>query len=128
MDENNNNNNTFKSIDSTNFNSSYREFKNSEKKFNFGFTRNVLAPFLFGVIGSITVLAVSLNVPSIKENLVKKLVTIETPNAYGESINNEKNAIDSDDAQTNVTNGVKKEVSTAQEQRQSYLDALAGNN
>ena len=89
MDENNNNNNTFKSIDSTNFNSSYREFKNSEKKFNFGFTRNVLAPFLFGVIGSITVLAVSLNVPSIKENLVKKLVTIETPNAYGESINNE---------------------------------------
>lgn len=30
MDENNNNN-TFKSIDSTNFNSSYREFKNSEK-------------------------------------------------------------------------------------------------
>ena len=88
MDENNNNN-TFKSIDSTNFTSSYREFKNSEKKFNFGFTRNVLAPFLFGVIGSITVLAVSLNVPSIKENLVKKLVTIETPNAYGESINNE---------------------------------------
>ena len=89
MDENNNNNNTFKSIDSTNFNSSYREFKNSEKNFNFGFTRNVLAPFLFGVIGSITVLAVSLNVPSIKENLVKKLVTIETTNAYGESINNE---------------------------------------
>lgn len=89
MDENNNNNNTFKSIDSTNFNSSYREFKNSEKNFNFGFTRNVLAPFLFGVIGSITVLAVSLNVPSIKENLVKKLVTIETPNAYGESISNE---------------------------------------
>ena len=44
------------------------------------------------------------------------------------NINNEKNAIDSDDAQTNVTNGVKKEVSTAQEQRQSYLDALAGNN
>ena len=44
------------------------------------------------------------------------------------NINNENNAIDSDDAQTNVTNGVKKEVSTAQEQRQSYLDALAGNN
>lgn len=44
------------------------------------------------------------------------------------NINNAKNAIDSDDAQTNVTNGVKKEVSTAQEQRQSYLDALAGNN
>lgn len=32
MDENNNNNNTFKSIDSTNFNSSYREFKNKRKK------------------------------------------------------------------------------------------------
>ena len=31
MDENNSNN-SFKSVDSTNFNSSYKEFKNSEKK------------------------------------------------------------------------------------------------
>ena len=86
MDENNRNN-SFKSVDSTNFNSSYKEFKNSEKKFNFGFAKNVLAPFLFGVIGSVTVIAVSLNVPTIKENIVKKLVSVESPNSYGDNTN-----------------------------------------
>ena len=86
MDENNSNN-SFKSVDSTNLNSSYKEFKNSEKKFNFGFAKNVLAPFLFGVIGSVTVIAVSLNVPTIKENIVKKLVSVESPNSYGDNTN-----------------------------------------
>lgn len=86
MDENNSNN-SFKSVDSTNFNSSYKEFKNSEKKFNFWFAKNVLAPFLFGVIGSVTVIAVSLNVPTIKENIVKKLVSVESPNSYGDNTN-----------------------------------------
>lgn len=86
MDENNSNN-SFKSVDSTNFNSSYKEFKNSEKKFNFGFAKNVLAPFLFGVIGSVTVITVSLNVPTIKENIVKKLVSVESPNSYGDNTN-----------------------------------------
>ena len=86
MDENNSYN-SFKSVDSTNFNSSYKEFKNSEKKFNFGFAKNVLAPFLFGVIGSVTVIAVSLNVPTIKENIVKKLVSVESPNSYGDNTN-----------------------------------------
>ena len=86
MDENNSNY-SFKSVDSTNFNSSYKEFKNSEKKFNFGFAKNVLAPFLFGVIGSVTVIAVSLNVPTIKENIVKKLVSVESPNSYGDNTN-----------------------------------------
>ena len=86
MDENNSNN-SFKCVDSTNFNSSYKEFKNSEKKFNFGFAKNVLALFLFGVIGSVTVIAVSLNVPTIKENIVKKLVSVESPNSYGDNTN-----------------------------------------
>lgn len=86
MDENNSNN-SFKSVDSTNFNSSYKEFKNSEKKINFGFAKNILAPFLFGVIGSVTVIAVSLNVPTIKENIVKKLVSVESPNSYGDNTN-----------------------------------------
>lgn len=43
------------------------------------------------------------------------------------NINDAKNAVEYDDAQSNITTGVQKEVSTAQEQRQSYLDALAGN-
>ena len=87
MDENNSNN-SFKSVDSTNFNSSYKEFKNSEKKnLILGLPKNVLAPFLFGVIGSVTVIAVSLNVPTIKENIVKKLVSVESPNSYGDNTN-----------------------------------------
>ena len=46
-----------------------------------------MAPFLFGVIGSVTVIAVSLNVPTIKENIVKKLVSVESPNSYGDNTN-----------------------------------------
>lgn len=48
MDENNSNN-SFKSVDSTNFNSSYKEFKNSEKKFNFGFAKKCIGSvFVWG--------------------------------------------------------------------------------
>lgn len=43
------------------------------------------------------------------------------------NINSAKNSVDSDDAQSNVNTGVRQEVSTAQEQRQSYLDELSGN-
>ena len=42
-------------------------------------------------------------------------------------INNAKGAVDPDDAQSNISAGVKQDVSTAQDERQSYLDALAGN-
>lgn len=42
---------------------------------------------MFGVIGSVTVIAVSLNVPTIKENIVKKLVSVESPNSYGDNTN-----------------------------------------
>ena len=48
MDENNSNN-SFKSVDSTNFNSSYKEFKNSEKKFNFGFAKMYWLRFCLGL-------------------------------------------------------------------------------
>ncbi len=43
-------------------------------------------------------------------------------------INNAKSSVDPDDATSNISSGVKQEVSTAQEQRQDYLDALSGNN
>ena len=43
------------------------------------------------------------------------------------NINSSKNSIDVDDATSNISSGVKQEVSTAQEQRQDYLDALSGN-
>lgn len=48
-------------------------------------------------------------------------------NTVRDNINNVRNSVDSDDAQSSISSGVKKEVTTAQEQRQSYLDALAGN-
>ena len=44
-----------------------------------------------------------------------------------ESINNEKNQVDFDEAKQKVTSGVKKEIEKAKAQRQAYLDALAGN-
>lgn len=64
-------------------------------------------------------------VETAKNELLKRYVD---NNAARDSVNNVKNAIDQDDAQTSISNGVKKEVTTAQEQRQSYLDALAGTN
>ena len=44
-----------------------------------------------------------------------------------ESINNEKNQVDFDEAKQKVTSGVKKEIEKAKAERQAYLDALAGN-
>ena len=44
-----------------------------------------------------------------------------------DNINGSKNSVDVDDATSNISSGVKQEVSTAQEQRQDYLDALSGN-
>ncbi len=42
-------------------------------------------------------------------------------------INSELSATDANEAQSKVSSGTDQEVSTAQEQRQSYLDSLAGN-
>lgn len=43
------------------------------------------------------------------------------------SINSELNKVDEDTRTDGVTSGVTQDISTTQEQRQSYLDALAGN-
>lgn len=68
------------------------------------------------------------NDPNILDTAKMELLTRYNSNTnVRNSINDAKNRVDSDDAQSNVSTGVKKEVSTAQEQRQSYLDALAGN-
>lgn len=67
------------------------------------------------------------NDPNIVENAKRELLNrYVNNNSVRDNINNSKNAVDRDDAQTNISSGVKKEVSTAQEQRQSYLDSLAG--
>ena len=56
------------------------------------------------------------------------LTRYNTNASVRDNINNAKNSIDSDDVASNVSSGVKQEISTAQEQRQDYLDALSGNN
>lgn len=67
------------------------------------------------------------NNPNIVEYAKRELLNrYVANNPVRDNVNNEKNKVDSDDAQTNVSTGVKKEVTTTQEQRQSYLDALAG--
>lgn len=43
------------------------------------------------------------------------------------NINSQLNAVDVDEAKSKVTSGTTTEVTTAQDQRKSYLDALAGN-
>lgn len=48
MDENNSNN-SFKSVDSTNFNSSYKEFKNSEKNLILGLPKMYWLRFCLGL-------------------------------------------------------------------------------
>ena len=68
------------------------------------------------------------NDPNILDTAKRELLTRYNANtSVRDNINNSKNSVDPDDAQTNVSNGVKKEILTTQEQRQTYLDALAGN-
>ena len=74
MDENNN---TFKSVDSNNFNSSYREFnnKNKNQSSSSSFGRRVFLPFIFGVLGSAAVIGACIKIPNIKEYVVKELLS-----------------------------------------------------
>ncbi len=91
MDENN----SFKSVDSNSFNSSYKEFNNKEKRSSSGgFGRYVVLPFIFGVLGSIAVIGASLNIPSVKENIAKQLIstnasTVDKNTSENNSYNNQ---------------------------------------
>lgn len=85
MDENN----SFKSVDSSNFNSSYKEFNNKSKgSSSGGFGKNVILPFMFGILGCIAVIGACLNIPSLKENIVKQLVTSNISTSEDSSIEN----------------------------------------
>ena len=61
----------------------YKEFKNSNKKqksSNAGFGKTVLLPFCCGALGAAIVIGSCISVPSLKENIIKRLVTINNPN------------------------------------------------
>lgn len=77
MEENNNNvNNEFKNVENSNSsNSAYKAFKNSEKKTNSsGVGKNVVLPFVCGVLGTVAVLGTCLTVPPIKQSILNTLV------------------------------------------------------
>lgn len=79
----NDNNQSFKSVNSETIGNSYKEFKNSNKKYNSksaGFGKTVILPFFCGVLGTVVVLGTCISIPSIKENIVKQLITINDNN------------------------------------------------
>lgn len=79
LNENSNNNQTFKSAGPDIMQTSYREFENSKKSRNSngaGFGKTVILPFFCGVLGTALVIGTCISVPSIKENIVKELITI----------------------------------------------------
>ena len=72
MDENNNLNQEFKNVNSNRVDSTYREFKKSEKKNGAGFGKTVVLPFLCGALGSVIVIGTCVSVPEIKNTLLKQ--------------------------------------------------------
>lgn len=77
------NSQAFKNVEPTVTETSYKEFKNSEKKQKSGgasFGKTVVLPFFCGVLGTAIVIGTCISVPSIKENIVKQLVTINNTN------------------------------------------------
>lgn len=96
--ENNNvteNSQTFKSAKPTVTETSYREFRNSEKKSKSsgsGFGKTVILPFFCGILGTVLVVGTCISVPSIKEQIVKQLITTNnTSNTNDENNSNTSN-------------------------------------
>lgn len=88
--ENNLNNQTFKAANPTTTEASYKAFNENKKKRKSngpGFGKSVLLPFCCGILGTVLVLGTSLNVPSIKEAIVKQLVTVNNADSSPEENN-----------------------------------------
>ena len=79
--ENNNvteNNQTFRSAKPIVTETSYKEFRNSEKRpksSGSGFGKTVILPFFCGILGTALVIGTCISVPSIKEKVIKQLIT-----------------------------------------------------
>lgn len=69
--------------------SSYKIFDEDVKRKNkSGIGKSVVFPFLSGVLGTILVLGVCINVPYIKENIVKQLITVNNTDSSEKNDNN----------------------------------------
>lgn len=93
--ENNNvtqNDQTFKSAKPTVTETSYKEFRNSEKRpksSGSSFGKTVILPFFCGMLGTVLVIGTCISVPNIKERIIKQLVT--TNNSSSTSDENSPN-------------------------------------
>ncbi|MCI9040130.1 MAG: PDZ domain-containing protein [Clostridia bacterium] len=91
---NQNNNNqtetsqTFKSANPIVTETSYKEFRNSEKRpksSGSGFGKTVVLPFFCGILGTALVIGTCISVPSIKEQIIRQLVTTNNTSTNDEN-------------------------------------------
>lgn len=69
---------TFKNVNPTTTEASYKAFQNTENKsktYKSGFGKNVLLPFFCGALGTIIVIGSCISVPSFKNIVIKQLVS-----------------------------------------------------
>lgn len=91
--ENNNvtqNDQTFKSAKPTVTETSYKEFRNSEKRpksSGSSFGKTVILPFFCGMLGTVLVIGTCISVPNIKERIIKQLVTTNNSSSTSDENN-----------------------------------------
>ncbi len=82
----------FKSVSPTTTEANYKAFNNSKKKANSaGFGKVVVLPFMCGLLGAVIAIGVCINVPSIKQAFLEKLVVTDTSNNSSSNENNSAN-------------------------------------
>ncbi len=74
-----NNNQEFKSMSPTTTEANYKAFNDSKKKSNgASFGKTVILPFICGILGTAITIGVCINVPSIKQAFLEKLVVTDS--------------------------------------------------
>lgn len=89
-----NNRQEFKSVSPTTTEANYKAFNGSDKKKKSngaGFGKVVILPFVCGVLGATITLGVCINVPSIKQAFLEKLVITDSSNTTNDSNENSSN-------------------------------------
>ena len=108
---NENNEQEFKSMSPTTTEANYKAFKepSSKKKSGAGFGKVVVLPFVCGLLGATIAIGACVNVPSIKQAFLEKLVVTETQNK------------DNNNSENNSTN-----INTQLISLQGYSDTAVG--
>ena len=82
----------------------------TKKKSNFSFSRNILVPFLSGVVGASIVLATFFGVPSIRDNFINKLNKVPTLNITSGGSNTAVSLSNYSDTAINVADKVQPSI------------------